>query len=459
MQKKTKIPTILGVLFLVFGVAGGVVLVNREAIFGIGAAPESTPKDVRITNVTDTSFSVSWITDKPTTGFVKWGETSNLGSTAQGDVSKGSITHSVTIKGLQKSKPYYFTINSGGQDYKNNGLPWNASTSGPLTLGVTRISGTILQSTGTPLEDALVYVDAPGMTQQSTLVSASGNWVLTLPISNKAETLLDIYVQGGINGIATAQIYLPAANPIPPISLGKTYDFRTLTPTDPGGAPSSSVTLPNTEETASTSAQSRFSLDAKTTPTPSGVVTVESIDPNETVFTTRPEFFGEGPANTNITVKLNSEHEIVQTIRVGSTGDWKWTPPADLESGSHTLTITWRDAKGVLQTLTRSFVVEAEAAEPAFVSTPSASKTPTAAPTKSPTPTATPRATASATPIASASATPTVAPTKTPRPTVTPASGSALPAAGSPLATFGLLSLGVSFVFGGIYLGFKSNGS
>jgi uncharacterized protein YneF (UPF0154 family) len=53
MNNRKKIPTIIGVLVLVFGLAGGVVLVNKDTIFKLGASPESTPKDVRISNVTD----------------------------------------------------------------------------------------------------------------------------------------------------------------------------------------------------------------------------------------------------------------------------------------------------------------------------------------------------------------------------------------------------------------------
>jgi hypothetical protein len=390
-------------------------------------------------------------------GFLKWGDTSNLGQTAQGEVATKSVSaHTITLKGLSKGKSYYFSINSGGTDYKNNGVPWSTTTATSASTNVARISGTVQLSTGAPASEVLIYVDAPNMTQQSTISSTSGNWVLTLPIAETEKTaLLDVYVQGGAQGIATAQVYLGSANPIPPMSLGKTYDLRSLNPTSTSGVPDSSVTLPQ-GSTQSGTTTSRFELSQKATPKPNSPVVVNSVDEGETIFSTKPQFFGDGPANTTITIKLNSTTQLTQTVKTAADGSWAWTVPQNLEEGNHTLTISWKNAQGVVQTIVRSFIVQAQASEPAFVSTPSAS---------SPTPTATPKPTATvkptvvptATAAATVTPTPTVKPTATPRPTVAPSTESALPNAGSPLATIMMLSFGAALILGGILVSFRSS--
>src|SRR3989304_5866495 len=73
-MRKSKIPTIIGIFILVFGLAAGVLLVRNQNFFRLGASAEFAPKDVRISNITDSSATVSWITDRETSGFVKWGE-------------------------------------------------------------------------------------------------------------------------------------------------------------------------------------------------------------------------------------------------------------------------------------------------------------------------------------------------------------------------------------------------
>lgn len=455
MNNNKKIPTLIGVLVLVFGLAGGVVLVNKDTIFKLGASPEATPKDVRITNITDTSFTVNWVTDKQTSALVKWGETSNLGKTALPEVgTKTTSAHTVTIRNLVKNKTYYFTINSGGVDNTNSGIPWSVTTLSSVSPDVSHVSGTILLSTGTPADDAVVYVDAPGMTEQSTTTSSSGNWILALPVSETAgDTLLNIYVQGGTAGIATAQVYLASANPVPTISLGKTYNFLSTTQTNVDGVPDSSVKLP-TSDTSSTNQQSRFNLETTATPQPPvNTVTVKSVEEGETIYTASPEFFGDGPVNSAITVTVHSSVPITQNVVVASDGSWKWTPPTNLEDGSHTITITWKDAKGVIQSLTKNFTVVANAQEPSFVSTPSGTLAPT--PKVTATPTVAPTLKPTVIPSVSPTVKPTVTPTATISATVKPtktASPSALPVAGSPFATIAFISTGIAMILGAVYL-------
>ena len=413
-MKKNKIPTLLGILLLVFGLAAGILLVQNRQIFRLGAAPLTSPNDIRITNITNSSFTVSWATDKETSGFILWGETeSSLTKTELNEISETNETHSATIQGLSPENTYFFEISSDGTSFDNNGIPWQITT-GPELLDQTisnSISGTILTATGTPAEKAIVYVTLAGASPLSTTTSQNGSWVI--PISsarsqnlasfidiNETTTLIEISVQAGSRGIATAQIYPASAKPSPPIILGESLDFKNEPPSESGGIPKANINLPD-DATPS----SGFEVPEDIASPSAETVTLESIDEEETITSTEPEFFGEGPPGTIITITIESD-PITDEATINSLGSWSWSTPEELSEGAHIITITWRDAGGILRTLTRTFIVQA-AEGPAFESTPSA--TPTSTPTSSPTPTATP----TASPSSTISATPTATPTST----------------------------------------------
>ncbi|MGB6838773.1 MAG: Ig-like domain-containing protein [Microgenomates group bacterium] len=413
-MKKSKIPTLLGIVILIFGLAAGILLVQNRQIFRLGASPQVSPKDVRITNITDSSFTVSWITDKKTSGFIKWGESaSSLTKTELNELGELSETHTTTIQGLTSSKTYHFEIGSGGQDFNNNGIPWQV-TVGPELLGPTTsnsISGSVLTATGAAAENSIVYVTLAGASPLSTTTSQNGSWVI--PISsartqdltslveiNETTTLIEISVQSGSRGVATAQIYPASAKPTPPIILGQSHDFKNLPPSETGGIPKADINLPD-EATPS----SGFDVPEEIATPSAETVTLESLDEGEIVTTTEPEFFGEGPAGTTITITIESD-PITDDVSIGSSGNWSWSPPEELSEGTHTISLTWRDINGILRTLTRTFIVQA-AEGPAFESTPSGSTpTPTASPTPSPSPSPTATATATASPTSTISATP-----------------------------------------------------
>lgn len=421
-MRKSKIPTIIGLFTLILGLAAGVLLVRNQNIFRLGAAAEFAPKDVRISNITDTSFTISWITDRETSGFVKWGKgATSLDKTELDELKDQSFVHLLTLRGLIPQTTYFFKINSGGGDFDNNGIAWQVTSGATLEIPskTNLVSGSVLTSTGQPAKNVLLYLTVGGGSLLSTITSQNGSWVIPLSQArtqdlssyvavNEKNTLIEISVNAGPEGVASAQIYPQSARPAPSIILGDTHDFKNLPPSEVSEIPKASIGLP--EETTPLS---KFEVEEKTAATPSAkTVTLKSIDEGEIVTSTKPEFFGEGPSGTTIMITVESE-PVTDTLKVPSSGNWKWSPPQGLSEGAHKITISWRDASGILRTLTRTFIVQA-AEGPAFESTPSASPTasPKTSPTPSPTATATPKATATATaaPVPdSGSLTPTIA--------------------------------------------------
>lgn len=453
-MKTKKFPTFVGLLILTIGAVVGVLLVQNKQIFRLGAQPSPAPKDVRITNIGEGSFTVSWITEEETSGFVDWGENQSLGNLATDEVAETGFVHSTTINGLKSETTYYFKIISGGKDFDNNKIPWQTKTAPSLGASplAKLISGSVVAATGSPAKGVLVFAQLAGANILSAITSEEGNWVITLSNAlnqdlksrasfNENSTLVEISVQGGPAGVATAKIYPKDARPVPPIILGQVHDFRNLTSLTSEEIPESSVVLPEGPIPTPTSG---FEVEEEKEKTPAiDTVTIESIDEGETITSTSPEFFGEGPPGTTITITVESE-TISDEVTVSSFGSWNWSPPQSLTEGIHKITITWRDRNGILQSITRNFVVQA-AEGPSFESTPSGS-------TVTPTPTATPTPTNTPTPTPTSTSAPTLTPTPTPTviatPTtqLTPTPTPDLPEAGSLTPTLAGAIMGLGFL-------------
>lgn len=387
MKKKT-IPTLIGVIFLALSLALGVGFVSYSQSFRLGASGELSPKDVRVSNISDNSFVVSWTTDKKTTGFVKYGENQNsLGKVAEESTAGENLTHLVRISGLSPGNNYFFKINSGGKDLDNNGLAWQAQTGPQIGEPVQNMiaSGTVLTASGKPAANALIHITFGGALL-TVATSANGSWLVPISSARTADltafqninpgtTLLEINIQAGLGEIASAQIYPQSANPAPAIILGQVLDFKNLPPSSEGEIPEADLDAPE-ESTPS----SGFNLPDDIPDNNSQVVTLESLENGEVVTSTTPEFFGSGPVNTKITIKVESDPIVEENVTVPSSGEWKWTPPKNLSEGTHKITISWKDTAGIIRSLTRTFVVQASEG-PAFEATPSGTlATPTASP-------------------------------------------------------------------------------
>lgn len=449
---KQKIPTILGILVLVIGVGAGVFLVREVQVFRLGAAPGTEPQDVRITNVTDTSFTASWKTDRATIGYLEWGQGQATDQIAREDDTNSKEVHSVNVTGVIPGQSYSFIINSNGTTFDNNGVSWRVITGPTLATSVNTqvLSGTIIDQSGSPVPNVLVFINAGALAPLSTVTTANGGWVIPLSKARTAslnanaqitdgDPLLSIFVQGGALGVATAQIYPKAAVATPTITLGQTYDFRSQSPETAGDIPTANVNLPET----ATESGSKFDLSGSTSGLTNETVTLESVDPGETITTTKPEFFGSGPPGEQIAITVESD-PITDTATVNSSGNWNWSPPSNLEPGTHTITINWTDASGILRTLVRTFEVQAAGINPSFEATPSGT---TASPSPSPTPTPSPKASASPSPSPTATASPT------PRAGI-PSNTSGTPVAGVSAPTIIGISAGVLLIIGSILLVF-----
>jgi len=149
--------------------------------------------EVKVTNLRDTSFTVSWSTDVAATGWVNYGTSPSLGQTAYDDRGADAIgkSHHVTLQGLSPETTYYFGVVSGVTVDDHRGSCYQVATGPTLGLPASHtIYGRVFESDGlAPAEGAIVYVtlrDADGIGSpgeagvMSALVDADGWWQANL---------------------------------------------------------------------------------------------------------------------------------------------------------------------------------------------------------------------------------------------------------------------------------------
>lgn len=261
MTKKTTIPTILGIAAITIGVAAGVLLVEQRHYISSRAAEDSVPQNVRISNISDTEFTVSWSTPGLSVNAIKWGESSRQLHRIVSDTSS-SYTHSLTVEGLEPSHTYFFTIVSGNTAYDANGIPWQVTT-GP-TLPQTKIaytiSGKVVNESGDPLENAIVYAIVGGASPLSTTTSASGNWVLSVGQVrsqdllnyikiNPETTLVELNVLAEKSRPTSAKFYLSNASYGHTIVVGKANDFTSEELESIKLIPTAAIAIPASDST------------------------------------------------------------------------------------------------------------------------------------------------------------------------------------------------------------------
>ena len=203
----------------------------------VSAIPVPTPvpstRSVRIANIRDTSFTVSWTTSSPTTGSVRWGPagTSSAPATLASDrrgPATSSTVHIVTVSGLLPHSSYRFDLVSGDATDTNAGAHFAVSTGPTLPLASPYpVHGAVSRRDGGLPAAALVHVFASGpsgtSSSLSTIISPSdaGAWVVDLsnlrtaagdaryPVSDT--TVLTVVADAGADGNATGTVSVAGA--------------------------------------------------------------------------------------------------------------------------------------------------------------------------------------------------------------------------------------------------------
>ena len=117
-----RIPALYGIGGLILIIFVLTFMVQQRIIFKTLASPGSQPKKVQITNITDSSFTVTYTTDDQVLGSIQYGIDKTIDKTAiderdQAPSVTQRYTHSITVKNIKPSTVYYFAIKSGLDTY------------------------------------------------------------------------------------------------------------------------------------------------------------------------------------------------------------------------------------------------------------------------------------------------------------------------------------------------------
>lgn len=477
-----RIPTLLGIFVLVVALIAGTLLLGEgPGVFAPRATPTTTPKKIKVTNVTDNSFTISFLTDDLTPGFVKYGtQPGALSSQASDDRDQLSGTvsdyrvHHVTVRGLQPTTTYYYTLGTGaGTNFDDNGNPFMIKTtarSGAPAAAKT-IYGSVSTQAGSPADGSIVYVALANAGEMSSLVKASGSWAV--PLSNArtkdgsgyaqitdADSII-LTVQGQLpTDVITHTTMVSEAQPVPTLTFGQTAPPTTVptsptpTPTpettpEPTVEPTSEPSTPSAsigDEFASTplSTESAVTTQASESATAITVVDLEKTEPQQ-VTTTQPVIVGKAAPNVTVTLEVHSDGNIQEFVTADANGNFTLDIAAlskTLEPGPHTATYSYTDpTTGEVVTKTVDFVVAAP--QQLAQAQPFGSGNPFPPPTAAP-------STQSAIATQSATATQSAQATDSGRTTM-PATDSGVPVSGSVGTTLALVFGGLFFIISGLW--------
>lgn len=423
---RKRIPTLLGLLIISIAIGATTFLIGKPTFFTGNASPTSTPSQVRITNVSDSGFSVSYMTDSYILGTVNIGKDKNLGQVVTDNKDQGKVKehkiHNFTVQNLSPSTKYFFSITSGQDNYLNNGVPYEVTTGPELTAktGAGFIVGKVVNPDGQTPKEGVVFVTTQGAQTLSSDIKPDGSYTTSLEglrsedfstvfnLQNNSQIKLLIVTDLGTSNVV---IFSKNINSVPTVIIGHNYDFS------------------NEEGVASPSASLGKFPTVPVGKIQNGPKIISPSD-GQSIKDNRPLFSGTALPNNKVTITINSSQTIQTQVVSDSGGNWSFRPSTTLAPGQHSITITSIDSSGIVRTVTQNFTIVqvVEAASPT--------------PTPTPSPTITPLPSTRPLPPATSSATPkpvTSLPTLIPIPSSTPTA--TLPPTGSSDVSTGFLGI------------------
>lgn len=273
--KPARIPTVLALLtIIIVGVIFGVFMLYSKQIYNALSPVDDKPQQVRITNITSDSFTVSWVTKRPTNAYLKYGKGQALDTTISGSPQDAppSLVHTVQVEDLVEETSYNFQVgveNPG--EWKREFGKHSVQTSKVIKDGEANIIfGSVTDSSSKPVQGAIVYVTIQGVQPLSSVTDLEGAWTLNLGHAlssdlqggasyDKDKSVVEVFVQTG-RLFASAKGHVGAARPLPPMVLGKSYDFTKIQTYQSGELPKSQLALPEKEATESTKSSTKKAL-------------------------------------------------------------------------------------------------------------------------------------------------------------------------------------------------------
>lgn len=351
-----RIPTLLGIGLIALGILLTNIALENQTNFRSKASDSKEPQNIKITNISDRSFTITYQTIDPTVGSVSYGpdmkmEKSEIESANNSYASPKRI-HSISVEELSPATKYYLIVTSGPNTFSNNETPFEITTGpeiSPVSTMEKAIKGKIVSPDGSVPPAALVYLSADNSQLLSTTITNDGSFSFSLK-ELRTNDLFSSYFTTSNNPIAkivvtdgtlksTTLVSLNQEDSIPTITLSNDYDF--------------------TQEIIDIASNSAESLGFPSTTPSSKNLKPELFNPkNDQIFTSqKPQFSGKSLPNETVEINIRSTEEISTRVTANNSGNWRYRPLINLSPGSYTITIKTRDSFGILTTIARSFSI------------------------------------------------------------------------------------------------------
>ena len=191
----------------------------------------SAVRTVQVSDIRDAAFFVSWVSELPETGAVRWGTAGSSPATRVADVrgEVSSTVHLVKVTGLNASTGYVFDVLSGSTVDDQGGQHYRATTGPTLPISQSdSIYGRVLDGGNGPARNVLVTITVRGSDGTATAPMVSligpnddGYWTSNLGNARAANGLswfgglanarVELSADGGDLGKASASLELTAA--------------------------------------------------------------------------------------------------------------------------------------------------------------------------------------------------------------------------------------------------------
>lgn len=375
-----RIPTLVALFLLGIGTLATTYVVQKGIVLTGQAAPLETPENVRITDITDSSFSVSYTTEAEVEGSISYGLDSSLGNTAADKRDRDNLSphkiHSITADNLQPETTYFFHIISGSKTFLNEKNLFTVTTGKTLPKPPAEkiIKGKVLLPTGSAAPLAIVYLTTKNAQTVSSLVPTSGEYQIDLRLlrNNDLTTyrdlmdnpVLDILVVSPDAQSKAAFIARQKETTVPTITLSQNYDF-TLSDLP------LSATINQATDSAITSGFPIFTASESASVAPQILIPKD----NDSFTDQQPSFRGKAQPSEKVRITIQSQEPITAEVTTDKNGNWSYRPSTPLAPGEHTISITTRDEFGILKTIKQSFTVFASGSQVTQSATPSATLT------------------------------------------------------------------------------------
>lgn len=351
--RKQKIPTILGLFFILFIIIFFFAIINGSAV--PSKADLAGLKRTEVTNLSPIQISIYWQTQNKETGWLVYGgNQERLTNIVLDDrdipEKKGAyLNHYVTIRNLKPDSLYFYAIiSSNKRIVKPDGSLFSFRT--PKTISnLTKLSpssGKVLHANLSPLSNAIVLLTVNNEVNPiSTMTKENGEWLIPLNsffdkehqnekvFSGKETAKIEVLSEdGNISTVTNSLEGLSGSTET--IIIGKNYDYL------------------HTDNVLSATTKSVVE------PIKQSIAIIYPLE-NSLIPGRRPLIKGVALPSAKIAITINSDKSYSALITADRSGNWSYMIPEDLDIGNHVIFIRTKNIQGGDVVLSRRFRIVA----------------------------------------------------------------------------------------------------